>query len=154
MFKVGDMVLVDMVTYIISKIENDVAHLKDIVNPKGRPKQMSVEYLPYFDTDGNYVVPQRKKVEKFNVSGKISLRAMVKEHTDMAVSRDFIGFLKLWLEGAIEDLVVGAEDNANIKDQSTITAAHLFWWEMHPSQTTEGYWPNQIQHMRDINEGR
>ena len=60
--------------------------------------------------------------------------------------------LVLFKTDCVQNKLVGEILNRFEKEQSTITAAHLFWWEMHPSQTTEGYWPNQIKHMRDINE--
>ena len=112
MIEKGKLTLIDGNTYMVMKIEDGMAHLKDMVNPKGRPRKMSVERVPYFNEEGEFIVPEVKSLPKFNVSGKISLRAMVKEYTDMSVSRDFIGFLKLWIEGAIEDLVIGAEENA------------------------------------------
>tara|TARA_R100001460_G_scaffold30445_1_gene60103 strand:+ start:1281 stop:1742 length:462 start_codon:yes stop_codon:yes gene_type:complete len=152
MIEKGKLTLIDGNTYMVMKIEDGMAHLKDMVNPKGRPRKMSIERVPYFNEEGEFIVPEVKSLPKFNVSGKISLRAMVKEYTDMSVSRDFIGFLKLWIEGAIEDLVIGAEENAKGKNHSSLTAGHLYWWEMHPSQSTNGYWPSQIQHMRELND--
>ena len=92
MIKKGDLTVIDRITYSVIRIEEGTAHLKDVVNPQGRPRKMKVELVPYFNEEGEFIIPEKPSLPKFNRSGKISLRAMVKEYTDMPISRDFIAF--------------------------------------------------------------
>lgn len=150
MIKKGDLTVIDRTTYSVIRIEEGMAHLKDVVNPQGRPRKMKVELVPFFNEEGEFIIPEKPSLPKFNRSGKISLRAMVKEYTDMPISRDFIAFLKVWMEGAIEDLVVAAEENAEELGHKTITPAHMYWWEMHPSQDPNGYWPDNSKYVEEL----
>jgi len=154
MIKKGDLTVlgtgVERATFMVIRIEDGYAHLKDVVNPKGRPRKMKLELVPYFTEDGTFVIPKKPTLPKFNRSGKLSLRSMIKEYTDMPISRDFVAFLKVWMEGSIEDLVVAAEENAESRGDKTITPAHMYWWEMHPSQDPNGYWPDNSKYMEDL----
>ena len=58
-------------------------------------------------------VPEQPEKKKY--SSRISLKQLINNSTEMPVSRSFISLLSEWLEGAISDMVVWAEDNANAK---------------------------------------
>ena len=145
MIKKGGLTVIDMVTYTCLKIENGKAYLKDITSTQGRPKVMDVRYVPYFTEDG-IVVPEKPEPKQVKIATKLNLRKILKEEIDMPMTNDAIRFLSEWAETAICQMASWAEDNAQKLNNNKITAAHIYWWDLHPNQTTEGYWPSQINY--------
>ena len=72
MIKKGDLTVIDRITYSVIRIEEGTAHLKDVVNPQGRPRKMKVELVPYFNEEGEFIIPEKHLyrslivVEKFH----------------------------------------------------------------------------------------
>mgnify|MGYP001361431895 FL=1 len=52
-----------------------------------------------------------------------------------------------WVETAIANLISNAEENATIRGESRLTAAHFFWLETNTAPN--GYWPSNAEYMQD-----
>lgn len=142
MIKKGELTVIDFVTYTCLKVEDGKAYLKDITSTQGRPKIMDARYVPYFTVDG-LVTPEKPEPKQVKISTKLNLRKLIKGEIDLPVTNDAIRFLSEWAETAICQMISWAEENATRLGHDKITAAHIYWWSLHPNQTTEGFWSEQ-----------
>lgn len=145
MIEKGGLTVIDFVTYTCLKVEDGKAYLKDITSSQGRPKVLDARYVPYFTKDG-LVTPEKPEPKQVKISTKLNLRKIIKEEIDLPVTNDAVRFLSEWAETAICQMITWAEENALKLNNSKITAAHIYWWDLHPNQATEGYWPEQINY--------
>lgn len=152
MIEVGGLTVIDFVTYTCIRIENGVAHLKDVVGGRGRPKTMNVEHVPYFK-DGEFIVPEIPTHTIARVPTKLNIRKLLKEETEMQFTNDACRFLSEWAETAVANMIAWAVKNAEIKEHTKLTAAHFYWWELSTNQDPTGFWENQIGYAsRDSDE--
>ena len=152
MIEVGQLTVIDFITYTCLKIEDGKAHLKDITSTQGRPKVMDVRYVPYFTDDG-LIIPEKPELKVVRIPSKLNIRKILKEETEMPFTNDVVRFVVEWAETAIASMVSWAEENAEREGHSKIRAGHFYWWSLHPNQETTGYWPEQNGYAsRDIYE--
>lgn len=147
MIQKGQLTVIDMETYTCIDVKDGYAYLKNVLHEQGRPKKMLQHLVPYFTEDGEFIEP--KQPEKKKYSSRISLKQLINNSTEMPVSRSFVSLLSEWLEGAISDMVVWAEDNANAKNHQRISAQHLYWWELSHTQEPNGHWPSQEDYVKE-----
>lgn len=153
MIEKGKMTVIDHITYVCLRVEEGKAHLQDITNPKGRPNIMQAEYVPFFNDDGEFIIPEKPELKKGRIPTVIKVRDIFKEEADLPYSNDAIRFMVEWAETAIANMINWSQNNAESMGHSKITAAHIYWWQLHANQSTLGYWKNQKEHSsRDIYE--
>jgi histone H3/H4 len=146
MIQQGEMTIIDAITYRCLKVEDGYAHLKNIIHEQGRPKLVKAEYCPYI-RDGELVVPEQPKPERYSKKTKINITSLIKENTDLVVSNDAKYFITEWVETAISNLIANAEESAINRNDKRITAAHFFWLET--NEIPVGYWPENMKYMQE-----
>ena len=128
--KVGDFTIVGVESYQCAKIESNVAFLKKTTESRGRFLEMKVGLVPYFN-DGQLVVPEIPKKENI-IQTKISINKLIKEATDMTVSRDLVKFASENIETLIYTLADIAKANADAKGHKRLRPSHWYWLELTP----------------------
>ena len=146
MIQQGDMTIIGTTTYRCLKIENGMAHLKNILHEQGRPKVVEQKYCPYV-LDGKVIVPEKPKPKPIPRTTKINVTQLIKDTTDLTVSNDAKYFISEWVETAIANMVSNAEENALMMGHSRLTAAHFFWLETNTAPN--GYWPENKEYMNE-----
>ena len=147
MIQQGEMTIIDAITYRCLKIDEDgYAHLKNILHEQGRPKLVLQKYCPYIK-DNKIIVPEKPVYKKPKPTTKINVTQLIKETTDLQVSNEAKYFITQWVETAIANLISNAEENATIRGESRLTAAHFFWLETNTAPN--GYWPSNTEYMQD-----
>tara|TARA_R110002012_G_scaffold299778_1_gene499060 strand:- start:4219 stop:4665 length:447 start_codon:yes stop_codon:yes gene_type:complete len=146
MIEKGQLTVIDFNTYNCMKIEDGYAYLKDVTNDNGRYKKVAHELVPYFAEDGTFIVPEKPVLKKNN--SRISVNQLVRNATDMPISRTFSALLHEWIEGAVTDMVCWAENNAKELNHKRISAKHIYWWELSANQEPNGHWPSQEEYIR------
>ena len=142
------MTVIDSKTYRCIRIEEGYAHLKDITQEQGRPIKVKVESCPYIDSEtGQYVVPVIEKPKRKSTRSVINITSIIKEQTDMQISRSAKNFIYEWVETAVGNIIANAEHNAIAKGHSRISAAHIFWLET--NKEVKGYWKENEEFIRD-----
>lgn len=146
MIEAGQMTIVDSRTYSCVRVEDGFAFLKDIAKQQGRTRKIRVEECPYIE-GGKVIVPKKQKKE--SLSSVININKIIKEHTDLQVSRSAKALLLDWVEGAVSALVSNANANAIRLGHSRVTAAHIYWLELGTNNLTEyGYWKDNEEHFK------
>lgn len=146
MIEVGAYTMFDGKTYSCVRIEDGIAYLKNITTQQGRTVKRPVAECPYFK-DKQLIVPKKQKKE--SLSSVININKIIKEHTDLQVSRSAKAMLLDWVEGALGCLVSNANSNALSRGDARITAAHIYWCEMGANNLTEfGYWKENEDHFK------
>lgn len=146
MIRQGDMTIIGTTTYRCLKIEDGMAHLKNILHEQGRPKIIEQKYCPFL-LDGQIVTPEKPKLVLKPRVTKINVTQLIKENTDLTISNDAKYFISEWVETAISNLINNAEQNALIRGDSRITPAHFFWLETNTAPN--GYWPKNKEHISE-----
>lgn len=150
MIEVGEftMITVDGITktYSCIKIENGMAHLKDILTTKGRPKKIPVSQCPYFSGE-ELITPKIVVEEKPRTRSKVNLTSVIKDNTDLQISRTAKNFLHEWVVTAVGNMIANAEKNAISMGHSRISAAHIHWLET--NHHVEGYWKENENYIKD-----
>lgn len=146
MIQQGEMTIIDAITYRCLKVEDGYAHLKNIIHEQGRPKLVNAEYCPYI-RDGELIVPEQPKPERYSKKTKINITSLIKENTDLVVSNDAKYFITEWVETAISNLIANAEESAISRNDKRITAAHFYWLET--NEVPVGYWIENMKYMQD-----
>jgi len=147
MIEQGEMTIIESITYRCIKIDTDgYAHLKNILHEQGRPKLILQKYCPYIE-EGNLIVPDKPAPVKHKPATKINITALIRENTDLQVSNSAKYFIAEWVETALNNLVSNANQNATLRGDSRLTAAHFFWLET--NNQPNGHWPSNEKYMRD-----
>jgi|TARA_R100000329_G_scaffold51841_1_gene47774 histone H3/H4 len=133
-------------TYQCVKIENGFAYLRNILSDRGKFLKLRVEQVPYLDENNKLIKPPKEKINRFRST--LNFKKMLCQETDLKISRDALVLMKEWLETSLADMIAYAEENALSRGDNTITAAHVYWWELSENQDTTGYWPEQIDYVR------
>jgi hypothetical protein len=133
-------------TFRCLKIENGVAFLKNVLHDQGRPTQIPVSECPYME-DGKLIVPEKPVEVRPRTRSKLSLTSILKEHTDLQISRTAKNFIYEWAETAIANMITNAEQNAIERGDARITAAHIHWLET--NHRVSGYWKENENYIRE-----
>tara|TARA_R100000406_G_C3114370_1_gene125170 strand:- start:2304 stop:2756 length:453 start_codon:yes stop_codon:yes gene_type:complete len=133
-------------TYRCLKIENGVAHLKNILHEQGRPTKIPVKECPYME-DGKLIVPEKVVEKRPRTRSKLNLTSILKDNTDLQISRTAKNFLYEWAETAIANMITNAEQNALERGDARISAAHIHWLET--NERVAGYWKEHEQYIKD-----
>lgn len=133
-------------TYTCIKIENGMAHLKDILTTRGRPKKIPVAECPYF-SDNELIIPEKIVEVRPRTRSKVNITSLIKENTDLQISRSAKNFIHEWIETAVGNIISNAEKNALALGHARITAAHIHWLET--NHRVEGYWKENEQYLKD-----
>jgi len=128
------------------KIENDVAHLKNIIHNQGRPTKIPVNECPYME-GGTIVIPKKIPSVPKKTRSKVNITALIKENTDLQISRSAKNLLYEWVETAVGNVVSNAEQNALVRGERRITAAHIHWLET--NHRVEGFWKENENYLKD-----
>ena len=97
--------------------------------------------------EGNLIVPEKPAPVKHKPATKINITALIRENTDLQVSNSAKYFIAEWVETALNNLVSNAHQNAILRGDSRLTAAHFFWLET--NNQPNGHWPSNEKYMRD-----
>ena len=146
MISIGELTIIDSTTYRCLKIENGVAHLKNIIHNQGRPTKIPVNECPYMES-GIIVIPKKIPSVPKRTKSKVNLTALIKENTDLQISRSAKNLLYEWVETAVGNVVSNAEQNALVRGERRITAAHIHWLET--NHRVEGFWKENENYLKD-----
>jgi hypothetical protein len=146
MISVGELTIINSTTYRCLKIENDVAHLKNIIHNQGRPTKIPVNECPYME-GGTIVIPKKIPSVPKKTRSKVNITALIKENTDLQISRSAKNLLYEWVETAVGNVVSNAEQNALVRGERRITAAHIHWLET--NHRVEGFWKENENYLKD-----
>lgn len=149
MIKRGELTIVDSTTYHCIKIKNGYAYLKNILHSRGRARKIKVSECPYIDTSGEnheLIIPEKKVEKKPRTRSKVNLSSLIKENTELQVSRSAKNFLMEWVETSVGNMVANAEKNAMQLGHGRITAAHIHWIET--NEEVEGYWKENEEYAK------
>ena len=144
--KVGDFTIVGVESYQCAKIESGVAFLKKTTESRGRFLEMKVDLVPYFN-EGQLVIPEKPKKENI-IRTKINVNKLIKEATDMSVSRDLVKFASENIETIIYTLAEIAKENAESKGHKRLRPSHWYWLELAPD-IGHGYWPANNEYIEE-----
>ena len=133
-------------TYRCIKIETGMAHVKNVLHDQGRPTKIPIGECPFM-RDGKLIVPERPTEKRPRTRSKINITAILKENTDLQISRTAKNFLYEWVETAIGNVITNAEQNALERGDARITAAHIHWLET--NERVSGYWKQNEDYIRD-----
>ncbi|BCV03178.1 MAG: hypothetical protein CM15mV62_480 [uncultured marine virus] len=145
MIEQGDLTIIGTTTYLCIKIEDGFAYLKNVLHEQGRAKKVKVNECPFIK-DNELIIPEKEIIKKPRTKSKVNLTSLIKENTDLQISRSAKNFLMEWLETAVANVVSNAEKNAIRLGHSRITAAHIHWLET--NQVVEGYWKENERYVR------
>ena len=145
MIEKGQLTMIGTNTYLCIKIEEGFAYLKNILHEQGRAKKIKVDECP-FVKDNQLIVPEKIVVKKPRTKSKVNLSSLIRENTDLQISRSAKNFLMEWLETAVANVVSNAEKNAIRLGHSRITAAHIYWVET--NYAVEGYWKDNENYIK------
>lgn len=145
MIKQGQMTIIGTTTYLCIRIEDGYAYLKNIVHEQGRAKKVKVDECPYIENN-EVIVPEKKEVQRPRTRSKLNLTKLMKDSTDLQISRSAKNFMMEWVETAIANQVAKAERNAIRLGHSRITAAHIHWLET--NSEVEGYWKEHEEYIK------
>ena len=150
MIKIGDLTIIvnngKRHTYRCIKIENEIAHLKNVLHDQGRPTKIPVKECPYME-NGKLIVPEKKVEKRPRTRSKINITSIIKDATDLQISRTAKNFLYEWVETAIANVITNAEQNALERGDARITAAHIHWLET--NERVSGYWKKNEEYIKD-----
>jgi len=146
MISVGELTIINSTTYRCLKIENGVAHLKNIIHNQGRPTKIPVNECPYME-GGTIVIPKKIPSVPKKTRSKVNITALIKENTDLQISRSAKNLLYEWVETAVGNVVSNAEQNALVRGERRITAAHIHWLET--NHRVEGFWKENENYLKD-----
>ena len=147
MIKEGELTIIDSNTYSCVKIEDGVAHLRDVsVETGGRNKLVKVAECPYVE-NGKLIVPEKIEPPKYKGKTKVNLTRLLKEITPLTVSTKAKWFLAEWVETAVANLVANAEESAKSLGHRRITEAHLYWLET--NEIPVGHWPSNLEYLKE-----
>ena len=149
MIKKGEMTIIDGQAFRCIKVDSDgYAHLKNVIHEQGRPKKIHKSKCPYI-VDGKVVEPTKVKKKNLRVSGTINIGTLMRDLTERQVSREAVAFMKEWIETFMVNMMTWADNNAEERGDSRITAAHIYWYEMDPRHDLlgKGYWPSQNEYV-------
>jgi len=132
-------------TYRCIKIDSDIAHLKNVLHDQGRPTKVPVKECPYME-DGKLIVPEKPVEKKPRTRSKVNITSIVKDNTDLQISRTAKNFLYEWVETAIANVITNAEQNAMERGDARITAAHIHWLET--NERVAGYWKEHEKYIK------
>jgi histone H3/H4 len=141
----GQMTMIGTTTYLCIKVEDGFAYLKNILHEQGRAKKVKVEECPYIKND-ELIVPQKKEVQRPRTRSKLNLTKLMKESTDLQISRSAKNFMMEWVETAIANQIANAERNAIRLGHSRITAGHIHWLETNSEH--EGFWKEHEEYIK------
>jgi len=145
MIKIGEVTVMDSQTYYCMNIENGFAYLQNILHEKGRWRKVKHEEVPHMK-DGEWFIPEKKVEKKPRTRSKINLSSLIKDNTDLQVSRSAKNFLMEWVETSVGNMVTNAERNAMQLGHGRISAAHIHWIET--NEEVEGYWKENEDYTR------
>ena len=147
MIQQGEMTIIDTTTYRCIKIDKEGnAHLKNILHEQGRPKIVKQKYCPYI-VDGQLIVPEKPKPKPIPRTTKINVTQLIKENSELTISNSAKYFISEWVETAIANLIANAHENATMRGDKRITAAHFYWMETNTAPN--GYWKENEEYMQD-----
>ena len=155
MIRRGDITLIDGQAFRCLRVDDEgYAHLMNVVNDSGRPRKILVSKCPFMK-DGVLITPEPKKKTKIRISGNMNVGTLMKDLTERQVSREAVAFMKEWIETFMVNMMTWADNNAEERGDSRITAAHIYWYEMDPRHDLlgKGYWPSQNEYVLSQSEG-
>lgn len=145
MIEQGQLTMIGTNTYRCIKVKEGYAYLKNILHEQGRATKVKVEECPYIENDV-LIVPEKKVEKKPRTRSKLNLSNLMKEHTDLQISRSAKNFLMEWVETAIANQIASAERNAIRLGHGRLTAAHFYWLET--NHDVEGYWKEHEDYIK------
>jgi len=134
-------------TYRCVRIEDGNAVLRNVLTDGagGKPKIVPVKECPYVK-DNQLVIPEKEEYIRPKAKTTINLSKIIKENSELRVTRSARYFLAEWMETALLNLLANAEENALSKGAKTISAAHVFWLETNTAPN--GFWPEHENYMK------
>ena len=97
--------------------------------------------------NGKLIVPEKKVEKRPRTRSKINITSIIKDATDLQISRTAKNFLYEWVETAIANVITNAEQNALERGDARITAAHIHWLET--NERVSGYWKTNEEYIKD-----
>ena len=146
MIKEEEFTIIKSRTYRCIKVENGIAHLKDVGIAKGRPKLVRVEECPYIE-NGKLIVPEIPVKPKYKRKTTLSIPKIIKEVTDLSVSTNAKYFIAEWIETAVANLIANGEASAKNLGHKRITEAHIYWMET--NDLPIGHWKSNMEYMKE-----
>jgi len=142
MIEIGKMTLIDNWPYQCVKIEGGYAHLKKVAEEsRGRLRKYRVDLCPFFDENGQIIVPTEPKTPKRKAK-ILNLSKIIKDEVgELSVSNDLIYFVKDQIEGLVRELASYAEQNAVKDGKRRIMPSHWYLVQLAPNQG-RGVWPD------------
>lgn len=134
-------------TYRCVRLENGNAVLRNVLNDGagGKPLIIPIEECPYVE-DNVLITPKKEEYVREKPKTTLNLSKLIKQNTELRVSRSARYFLAEWLETALLNILANAEENALNKGSKTISAAHVFWLETNTAPN--GFWPEHEEYMK------
>ena len=150
MIEEGKTTLIDNWPYLCVKIVGNTAHLKRVgEETRGRLKKMSVKLCPYFDENNEYIVPEPPPVNRKRMT-RFHFMKIIKEEVELPVSHDLAYFVAEWLETLVSNAALEAENNAQVRNDDRITAAH--WPPNTNLGNQSGYWEGNREWAKDYKQ--
>ncbi len=146
MIKEGELTMIKFVTYRCIRVENGMAHLKDVTTDKGRAKLVRVEECPYIE-NSKLIVPEIPAKPKYKRKTTLSIPKIIKEVTDLTVSTNAKYFIAEWIETAVANLIANGEASAKNLGHKRITEAHIYWMET--NDLPIGHWKSNMEYMKE-----
>ena len=145
MIEINDFTIIDNEPYTCIKIDEGIAFMKKVSETRGRYMQMAAHMVPYFK-DGDLIIPEKPKREK-SISGlKIPIAKLIREETNMPVSRDLVKFVHEHITDLITELAWYAKENAEENNHKTLKPAHWYFLQL-PPDAGRGYWAENATYM-------
>lgn len=131
-YKVGDFTPIDSDIYAIMIIEWPFLRLR---MPSGRGPYRTLHYskVGYFE-EGKLKFPEYERPKEYNHNGKININKLIREETDMTVSRELVEFAHEHILTLICQLAGIAAHNAKHKGDKRLRPAHWYRLELSPNQ--------------------
>lgn len=127
MIKEGQFTIIGGKTFQVVRIEDNFAYLHNVETYMGRPRKMLVSQVPYFDENGQLIVPEIKKTQipKRKLISKVNIREIAKEQTDKQVSKKAIMFIEEQVRFLCEYLIINADETADKHNHTRIGPEHV-----------------------------
>jgi len=119
--------MIDGVTYHVVRIQNGMAFMHNVNHYKGRPRQMLATKVPYFDESGVLITPKDEatQIPPRKYVSKVNIKEIIKENTDLQVSKKAVMFIHEQLEFICEYLIINANETALKHNHTRIGPEHV-----------------------------
>tara|TARA_R100001463_G_scaffold72014_2_gene125870 strand:+ start:2743 stop:3183 length:441 start_codon:yes stop_codon:yes gene_type:complete len=145
MIEINDFTIIDNEPYTCIKIEEGIAYMKKVSETRGRYMQMAAHMVPYFK-DGDLIIPEKPKREKSITGLKIPIAKLLREETNMPVSRNLVKFVHEHITDLVTELAWCAKENAEEYGDKTLKPSHWYFLQI-PPDAGYGYWAENNEYM-------